>query len=210
VITHNLFPTSVSFFELGREFSAKENKFLLNLEQKPNEGNTTSKERHLLDNTKLASLREFIDASVASYFKEIYSPKNEVSLRITQSWVNYTKPGQWHHKHAHPNSLISGVFYIKANKETDRIHFFKDGYQQIKLPVDQFNLYNSESWWLPVGTGELILFPSSFTHMVEAVKGEDLRVSMSFNTFPVGYVGDDDSLDRLAPVGLDTWPILLN
>jgi hypothetical protein len=33
--------------------------------------------------------------------------------------------------------------------------------------------------------------------MVEAVKGEDLRVSMSFNTFPVGYVGDDDSLTGL-------------
>ena len=197
MITHNLFPTPVSFLELGRGFSDEETDFLLNLEQKPNDGNTTSKERHLLDDTKLASLREFMDASVSAYFKEIYSPKNEVSLRITQSWVNYTKPGQWHHKHAHPNSFISGVFYIKANKETDRIHFFKDGYQQIKLPVDQFNLYNSESWWLPVGAGELILFPSSFTHMVEAVKGEDLRVSMSFNTFPVGYVGDDDSLTGL-------------
>ena len=197
LITHNLFPTPVSFFKLGREFSDEETDFLLNLEQKPNDGNTTSKERKLLDDPKLALLREFMDASVSAYFKEIYSPKNEVSLRITQSWVNYTKPGQWHHKHAHPNSFISGVFYIKANKETDRIHFFKDGYQQIKLPVDQFNLYNSESWWLPVGTGELILFPSSFTHMVEAIKGEDLRVSMSFNTFPVGYVGDDDSLTGL-------------
>jgi len=197
LITHNLFPTPVSFLELGREFSEEETDFLLNLEQKPNDGNTTSKDRHLLNDPKLASLREFMDASVSAYFKEIYSPKNEVSLRITQSWVNYTKPGQWHHKHAHPNSFISGVFYIKANKETDRIHFFKDGYQQIKLPVDQFNLYNSESWWLPVGTGELVLFPSSFTHMVEAVKGEDLRVSMSFNTFPVGYVGDDDSLTGL-------------
>jgi len=197
VITHNLFPTSVSFFELGREFSAKENKFLLNLEQKPNDGNTTSKERKLLDDTKLASLREFVDASVASYFKEIYSPKHEVNLRITQSWVNYTKPGQWHHKHAHPNSFVSGVLYIKANKETDRIQFFKESYQQIKLPVDQFNLSNSDSWWLPIGTGQLILFPSSLTHMVPAVQGEDQRVSMSFNTFPVGYVGSDDDLTGL-------------
>ena len=84
MITHNLFPTSVSFFELGREFSAKENKFLLNLEQKPNDGNTTSKERHLLDDPTLASLREFMNASVSAYFTEIYSPKNEVKLRITR------------------------------------------------------------------------------------------------------------------------------
>ncbi len=38
LITHNLFPTSVSSFELGREFNDEENKFLLNLEQKPNDG----------------------------------------------------------------------------------------------------------------------------------------------------------------------------
>ncbi len=93
--------------DLGREFSTKENKFLLNLEQKPNDGNTTSKERKLLDDPKLASLREFMDASVASYFKEIYSPNNEVNLRITQSWVNYTKPGQWHHKHAQGNPMFA-------------------------------------------------------------------------------------------------------
>ena len=197
MISHSLFPTPVSFFELGRELSAKENKFLLNLEQKPNDGNTSSKERYLLDDPKLASLREFIDVSVSTYFKEIHSPKNKVDLRITQAWVNYTKPGQQHHKHRHANSFISGVFYIKANKETDRIHFFKGGYQQIKLPVDQWNLYNSESWWLPVGTGELILFPSSLTHMVEKVKGEDLRVSLSFNTFPIGHVGDDATLTEL-------------
>ena len=197
MITHNLFPTSVSYFDLGREFSDEENDFLLNLEQKPNNGNTTSKERKLLDNPKLASLREFIDASVALFFKEIYSPKNEVSLRITQSWVNYTNPGQWHHKHAHSNSFVSGVLYIKSNKETDRIYFFKDGYQQIKLPIDQFNLYNSGNWWLPVETGQLILFPSSLTHMVPTLQGENQRVSMSFNTFPVGYLGSDDDLTGL-------------
>ena len=197
MITVNLFPTSVSFFELGREFSDEENNFLLNLEQESNESNTRSKERKLLDDPKMASLRKFVDASVASYFKEIYSPKHEVGLRITQSWANYTKPGQCHHRHSHPNSFVSGVLYIKANKETDRIQFFKEGYQQIKLPVDQFNLYNSENWWLPIGTGQLILFPSSLTHMVPTLQGEDQRVSMSFNTFPVGYVGSDDNLTGL-------------
>jgi len=197
VITHHLFPTPVSFFNLGRELTDEESDFLLNQEEKPNSGNTTSKERKLLESDKLAELRGFVELSLDKYLKEILSPKQNVGLRITQSWVNYTKPGQFHHKHAHPNSLISGVFYVKANKETDRIYFYKDGYQQIKLPVDQWNLFNSESWWLPIGTGELILFPSHFTHMVEAVKGDNMRVSMSFNTFPTGHIGDDDNLTGL-------------
>ena len=89
------------------------------------------------------------------------------------------------------------MLYIKANKETDRIQFFKESYQQIKLPVDQFNPSNSDSWWLPIGTGQLILFPSSLTHMVPTLQGDDQRVSMSFNTFPVGYVGSDDDLTGL-------------
>lgn len=197
MITHGLFPTPVSSFTLGRDLTGEESEFLLKQEQKLNQGNTTSANRKLLEDPKLAALRGFIDESLNAYFKAIYSPKQNVKLRITQSWSNYTKPGQYHHKHAHPNSLISGVFYVKANKDTDRIYFYRDGYQQIKLPVDQWNLFNSESWWLPVGTGELLLFPSHFTHMVEAVKGDDIRVSMSFNTFPVGHVGDDDALTGL-------------
>jgi hypothetical protein len=40
-----------------------------------------------------------------------------------------------------------------------------------------------------------MLFPSSLTHMVEAVQQE--RVSLSFNTFPVGYVGEEESLTAL-------------
>jgi uncharacterized protein (TIGR02466 family) len=195
MISHGLFPTPVSFFELGRELSAKESEFLLNLDRRPNHGNTVSLDRNLLDDPKLASLREFIDASVSMYFKEIYNPKNEVNLRVTQSWCNYSKPGEFHHKHSHSNSVVSGVFYLKANKETDRIYFFKETYAALKFPIDKNNSYNSDSWWLPVGAGELVLFPSSLPHMVAPVEGEDLRVSMSFNTFPVGYVGDDDTLN---------------
>lgn len=197
MITHHLFPTPVSSFTLGRDLTGEESEFLLKQEQKLNQGNTTSANRKLLEDPKLAALRGFIDESLNAYFKTIYSPKQDVKLRITQSWSNYTKPGQHHHKHAHPNSLISGVFYVQANKESDKIYFYRDGYQQIKLPVDQWNAFNSESWWLPVETGQLLLFPSHFTHMVETVKGEEERVSLAFNTFPAGHIGDDDALTGL-------------
>lgn len=47
-----------------------------------------------------------------------------------------------------------------------------------------------------VGTGNLMIFPSSLAHMVETVKEED-RISLSFNTFPVGYVGEEEALTAL-------------
>ena len=42
---------------------------------------------------------------------------SSIHLKITQSWINFTKKGEYHHPHAHPNSLISGVFYVEADKD---------------------------------------------------------------------------------------------
>jgi len=144
----------------------------------------------------MVELNKFMEAAVQEYLTAVYAPKNDTKMRITQSWCNYTKPGQFHHKHAHPNSFISGVFYLQTTAQ-DKIYFYREGYQQIKMPTDNWNVWNSESWWFEATKGRLILFPSSLTHMVETVKGDDTRISMSFNTFPVGNVGDDAALTGL-------------
>lgn len=197
MILHGIFPTPVAKFSLDREFTDREMEFVLKQKQHNNEGNTTSDDSYVFNNIELKGLSDFCETSIAEYLKQIYAPTKDVKLRITQSWLNYTKPGQWHHKHAHPNSFVSGVLYIKANRETDKIYFYKDGYKQISLPTENWNLYNSESWWFESVAKELILFPSSLTHMVQPVQGEDTRISLSFNTFPIGYVGDEQSLTGL-------------
>jgi uncharacterized protein (TIGR02466 family) len=191
-----IFPTAVAKFELGREFSSDEIAFVDSQPTYKNMGNTTSNDRYVLQHWTMAKLREFTEACVAEYFKSIYVPKHSVSLRLTQSWLNYTKAGEFHHKHAHPNSFVSGVLYLKADRTKDKIHFYKNSYQPITLPTDNYNLYNSDSWWFEVGAGDLMLFPSSLTHMVETVQGDD-RVSLAFNTFPVGYIGEEESLTAL-------------
>lgn len=193
---NSIFPTAVAKFNLGRDFTAEELAFINWQPTYKNLGNTTSNDRYILNHATAIKIREFVESCVDQYLKSIYAPANEVSLRITQSWLNYTKAGEHHHRHAHPNSFISGVLYIKADNGKDKIHFHKDGYQQIKLSVKDYNLYNSESWWFPVSAGELMLFPSSLTHMVEPVEGEE-RISLAFNTFPVGYLGQEESLTAL-------------
>jgi len=186
----NLFPIPVGFFKYNDEIDID-----VNQPQRVNQGNTSSVDNYVLK--KLPDLTTFIEKSLHTYLMSTIAPKNDVRLRITQSWLNWTKPGQYHHKHAHPNSLISGCFYVKANKETDKIFFYKDKYQQIKFPPIEWNPYNSESWWFPVGSGDLVFFPSDLVHMVEPVGGEETRISLAFNTFPVGYVGDEDGLTAL-------------
>ena len=193
---HAIFPTPVGKFTLGREFTTDEAEFMLSQSTHRNMGNTTSNDHYVLRHDTLANLAAFVQTSVDEYVKAVYAPKEAVSLRVTQSWLNYTKPGEFHHKHAHPNSFISGVLYLKAARERDKIYFYRDGYQQIKLTTDNWNLYNSESWWFEAATGEMLLFPSSLTHMVETVQGDE-RISLSFNTFPVGLAGSEESLTAL-------------
>ena len=193
---HGLFAQPVGFFDLGRELSDEEKFFLMELEQRPNMGNRTSANNFVLRDKLMTSLRGWMEDCVAEYFKATTNPKHDVTLRLTQSWVNYSEPGQYHHKHAHPNSFVSGVFYIQTNPN-DKIFFYRDGYQQIKFPPAEWNSWNSESWWFEAITGRLILFPSSLTHMVPTVEGEDVRVSLSFNTFPAGTVGEEMDLTGL-------------
>lgn len=193
---HGLFAQPVGFFDLGRELTEEEKFFLMELEQRSNTGNRTSVNNFVLKSPVMTSLRSWMEDSVAEYFKATTNPKHDVTLRLTQSWVNYSEPGQYHHKHAHPNSFISGVFYIQTNPN-DKIYFYRDGWQQIKLPPAEWNSWNSESWWFEAITGRLILFPSSLTHMVPTVEGEDVRVSLSFNTFPLGTVGEEMDLTGL-------------
>lgn len=197
MIIENLFPTPIGMFKFEEGLTPEQIEFLTNQDQRPNDGNTSSVDKYILKQKSLANLTTFIEKSLHEYLMATHCPKNDVRLRITQSWLNWTKPGQFHHKHAHPNSLISGCFYVNANKETDKIFFYNDKYKRIKFPPVEWNVYNSESWWYPVGTGDLIFFPSELSHMVQTVGGEETRISLAFNTFPVGYVGDEDELTAL-------------
>ena len=194
---NNLFPTAVGFSKLDRELTEEELKFIKEQVRHANEGNTTSDNRMILKSVEMTEIRAFIEDAMLDYFKSVYAPKFDVTPYITQSWANFTDPGQYHHKHAHPNSIISGVFYPQADRKTDKIYFYKDGYKTIQLPAGEYNPYNSESWWYETGTGDLIIFPSHLTHMVQTKQGDGTRISISFNTFLKGYIGSDENLTGL-------------
>jgi uncharacterized protein (TIGR02466 family) len=192
-----LFPTPVAFFDLGFELSEKERSFLLNQERRPNEGNQSSVNNYLLREPQVERIATAVEACVKEYAQDVWHA--EIDPFVTQSWLNWTKPGQYHHKHAHPNSLYSGVLYLDVEDDRDRIYFYQDGYKQIKPTYKEWNRWNSESWWLPTKQDQMVIFPSSLTHMVQTVPGEVIgkeRVSLAFNTF-AKQIGDNTSLTEL-------------
>jgi len=195
-----IFPTPIYITNLNRNFSKKEINFINKTKSYTykNEGNTTSKNTYILNNLIFKKLKQEINLTIKDYFNKIIVTKNNITPYITQSWLNYTETNQHHHKHEHPNSFLSGVLYINAVKEYDKIFFYKkDNYRMINPVVEQWNVYNSNLWWFPVETGQLMLFPSSLTHSVETKKGNNTRISLAFNTFVKGTIGNNMELTEL-------------
>jgi hypothetical protein len=89
------------------------------------------------------------------------------------------------------------VFYVNADPANDKIYFYNDTYRQIDVPPTDWNLYNSKSWWMEAKTGGLLLFPSSLTHTVQQVTADEDRISIAFNTFLKGNLGDNKDLTEL-------------
>jgi len=194
----SFFPTSIVRGNLDREITKEEIAIIDYHKTKTynNIGNITSLDRYILK-TQLPEIKQFIDAGVKSYVDSILIPKHPVEFYITQSWLNYTKLGQYHHKHAHPNSVLSGVFYFNAVSEKDKIFFYNEKYKQIVIQPKEYNIHNSDSWWFPVKTGDIVIFPSHLTHMVEQTISDNTRVSLAFNVFVKGYIGEEDGLTAL-------------
>jgi uncharacterized protein (TIGR02466 family) len=196
---NSIFPTPIYFSRLNRKLANNELSFIdkTKLDVYKNDGNTTSNDSYILNNKAFKHLKSDLDLKVQDYFNTVICPTDNITPYITQSWLNYTETNQYHHKHAHPNSLVSGVFYINCDEQFDKIKFFKEGYKIIKPEIKTWNLWNSETWWFSVKTGDVILFPSSLTHMVETKEGTNTRISLAFNVFIKGLLGNNKELTEL-------------
>jgi len=196
---NSIFPTPIYISKLDRELTSLELDFVDKSKKDftGNEGNITSKDNYILNQKIFADLKKELQLRIEDYFNKIICSKNNITPYITQSWLNYTETNQYHHKHSHNNSLLSGVLYINCNEEFDKIKFFNDNYKTILPDIKNWNLWNSETWWFPVKTKDIILFPSSLTHMVETKQGTNTRISLAFNVFIKGTVGNNINLTEL-------------
>jgi uncharacterized protein (TIGR02466 family) len=198
----DLFPTPVIKFKLDREFTNAENEFFKKIKNNTikNYGNSNSVDTYILEKDEMQNIKDFCQSATDIYFNKIYCPVDEKknSLVITQSWLNYTNKQQFHHSHTHPNSIVSGVFYINADKKLDEIILNKpDLHMQFEITPKAKNDYNTYEVTFKVGKYELILFPSHMYHRVPLVESNETRISLAFNTFFRGTLGDLRGLTEL-------------
>ena len=199
MLIHQLFPEPLYFSKLERVLTQEELKTVNKYKKKTkkNVGNSRTTNNYVLEHKTLKNLKRDLNKKVIDYFNKVVCTSNSIIPYITQSWINYTETNQYHHHHSHSNSYVSGVFYIDAKKEVDQIKFYKMNPQTIELNATKYNIFNSKSWWYPVKTDDIILFPSTLIHGVDKKKGTNTRISLSFNVFIKGKIGDNSDLTEL-------------
>jgi uncharacterized protein (TIGR02466 family) len=173
------------------------NQYLQNIEFgiAENAFNMQSRNNYLLNEEVFAELKKFIELHIDNYCAEVL--KTSTKLRITQSWGNATMLGKHHHPHTHPNSIVSGVFFASVNSNHPPIEFLQTQNCLYDTTLNGDTVYNNASYKMWGINGELIMFPSTLMHHVPTNMTDVPRVSLSFNTFAVGSLGQEISLTYL-------------
>ncbi len=128
----------------------------------------------------------------------LYEAQNKIYIEehlesepfLGNMWANVNPPGGMNRAHQHPNSLWSGVYYVKAPENSGDLKIddprncasmIRPRQKEGKLPS---RLYR-ETHYKPV-TGRCIMFPSWLMHCVDPNKSNDIRISVSFNFLQKG------------------------
>ena len=100
--------------------------------------------------------------------------------RLADSWCNIQGKGSTLDYHNHPNSVVSGIIFLKANEKSSKLVF-----QNPLTPISPTAVSpHREIYELTPKTGLLAMWPSYLMHGSGAsINQSDERIVLSFNTY---------------------------
>jgi len=101
---------------------------------------------------------------------------------LSEIWYNVYEKNYFQNIHDHGNSLFSGCYYLKFNKDIHhQTTFYNPNYNLDYEKIDDNPLFSFEP---DCEEDDLIIFPSNLKHGTEGLKDEnsnELRITISFN-----------------------------
>jgi len=132
---------------------------------------------------------------VDELFRMVYQIFNEEFLdgepKLGNMWANINPPGGYNAPHIHPNSLFSGVYYIKAPENSGNLvcNDPRPGIQTC-MP-NRKKVQSPKHLWREVHLkpqeNRAIMFNSWLWHCVEPNQSNEPRISVSFNFIQRGF-----------------------
>jgi uncharacterized protein (TIGR02466 family) len=140
-------------------------------------------DNHLENNPAFSEFNKWVSLCLEDYRRTFRYHCDK--FKIILSWANKSDQNGAHRMHVHPNSFISGIYYVSENPSPT---FFEDPRYQIRSgwSVATEHEVNNNVWPCPSETGNLVLFPSWLPHYTDAQPFEGWRWTISFNVIPVG------------------------
>ena len=118
--------------------------------------------------------------------EEIYQKENLSRKPVLGNmWANINYPGNFNRPHLHPNSLFSGVYWIKTPMKSGNLMLYdpRPGIHTT-MPNRKEGQLPSQLWrevhYQP-RAGTIIMFPAWMWHEVRPNESNDTRISVSFN-----------------------------
>ena len=105
-------------------------------------------------------------------------------------WANVNPKGGMNRAHQHPNSLWSGVYWIKTPKNCGQLKIDDPRSAACMTRPRQKDVNKPDRLWRethydPIA-GRCIMFPSWLMHCVDPNESNDIRISVSFNFLQKG------------------------
>ena len=106
-------------------------------------------------------------------------------FEVAACWGNRAESRQWHHRHNHPFSFLSSIYYVKG--VTGQTWFSRSNpYYDSTLRLVEGESSDIIAKITPM-PGTLVVFPSKLQHSVSAVSDEEReRLTISTNYMPIG------------------------
>ena len=121
-------------------------------------------------------------------FKEEWLDREPI---LGNMWANINPKDGMNQPHIHPNSLFSGVYYVKSNPQAGRLKIYDPrAGVQIVMPVRKKGQPPKHLWRdanIDPFPGRIIMFPAWLWHCVEPNESNDIRISVSFNFIQKGF-----------------------
>jgi len=121
----------------------------------------------------------------------------DLSPQITLMWATGMGTGDTIHRHYHPNSLYSGVYYPQNRIDYSPLRFYTPKRPMLMPSVKRDNMYNSFCMNITPKQNMIVLFPSYLEHDTVPCEQNDLRLSVAFNIMFTGTYGEEETLTKL-------------
>jgi|TARA_E500000178_G_scaffold308956_1_gene322946 uncharacterized protein (TIGR02466 family) len=132
----------------------------------------------------IKNLREIITQHLNTFARYYKINKN---LKLSNLWININEYKDSNMIHSHPNSVFSGVYYIKTPKDSGNLTFhnpYEDFTSAIYNDnVSGYDTKNSSIYYFEPQENMLLFFPSYMKHSVSPCMNKtEKRISISFNS----------------------------